>query len=92
MRSFHVYGTSDPEGFAAMGIVETLVHTHDVIEDLPLTWNPPAEVCTKVLDRLFPDAPTSTDPWTTLLWSTGRAELPGRPRLTTWRWYGTPRG
>ncbi|MEV6654421.1 hypothetical protein [Streptomyces sp. NPDC051219] len=23
--------------------------------------------------------------------TTGRAELPGHPRLTTWRWHGTPR-
>jgi hypothetical protein len=37
-----------------------------------------------------PDAPHTTDPWPTLLWATGRAELPGHPRLTTWRWYGTP--
>ncbi|MER5581817.1 hypothetical protein ABT090_09200, partial [Streptomyces asoensis] len=28
----------------------------------------------------------------TLLWATGRGELPGLPRRTSWRWYGAPRG
>ncbi|GAA2457399.1 hypothetical protein [Streptomyces macrosporus] len=90
VRAFHVYGVSDPEGFAAMGIVETLVHTHDVVLGLGLPWEPPADLCARVLARLFPDAPTTTDPWTTLLWATGRADLPGRPRPTTWRWHGEP--
>ncbi|MGW4435180.1 hypothetical protein ACWELO_05340 [Streptomyces sp. NPDC004596] len=90
-RAHHVFGVSDPEGFAAMGIVETLVHTHDLTQGLGLAWSPPADLCARVLARLFPDAPSPTDPWLTLLWATGRAELPGHPRLTTWRWDGTPR-
>ncbi|MEV7169749.1 maleylpyruvate isomerase N-terminal domain-containing protein [Streptomyces sp. NPDC093224] len=91
-RAHHVFGVSDPEGFAAMGIVETLVHTHDLAAGLGLAWSPPSDLCSRVLARLFPDAPSSTAPWPTLLWATGRAELPGgRPRLTTWRWDGTPR-
>ncbi|WP_405457163.1 hypothetical protein OG786_09400 [Streptomyces sp. NBC_00101] len=91
-RAHHTYGASDPEGFAAMGIVETLVHTHDLTQGLGLPWNPPAALCSRVLTRLFPDAPDSTEPWSTLLWATGRADLPGRPRPATWRWDGTPRG
>ncbi|MER6950158.1 hypothetical protein ABT294_39685 [Nonomuraea sp. NPDC000554] len=91
VRAHHVHGTSDPEGFAAMGIVETLVHTHDLAEGLGLAWAPPSGPCSRVLARLFPDAPLDTDPWPTLLWATGRGELPGRPRLTAWRWYGAPR-
>ncbi|MFE4310317.1 hypothetical protein ACFRR6_30195 [Streptomyces sp. NPDC056891] len=90
-RAHHVFGVSDPEGFAAMGIVETLVHTHDLAQGLGLAWSPPADLCSRVLARLFPDASSSTDPWPTLLWATGRGELPGHPRLTTWRWDGTPR-
>ncbi|MFD3776175.1 hypothetical protein [Streptomyces sp. NPDC058612] len=90
-RAHHVFGVSDPEGFAAMGIVETLVHTHDLTQGLGLAWSPPADLCSWVLARLFPDAPSSTEPWLTLLWATGRAELPGHPRLSTWRWDGTPR-
>ncbi|ETK35944.1 maleylpyruvate isomerase N-terminal domain-containing protein [Microbispora sp. ATCC PTA-5024] len=87
----HVFGASDPEGFAAMGVVETLVHTHDMAEGLGLAWTPPAGLCDRVLGRLFPDVPADADPWPALLWATGRAELPGRPRLSTWRWYGEPR-
>ncbi|MDJ0343624.1 hypothetical protein QMK19_26575 [Streptomyces sp. H10-C2] len=91
VRAYHGFGVSDPEGFAAMGIVETLVHTDDLAEGLGLTWTAPADICSRVLTRLFPDAPRTTEPWPTLLWATGRAELPGRPRLTTWRWNGAPR-
>lgn len=91
VRSYHGYGVSDPEGFAAMGVVETLVHTRDLAEGLQLAWTPPADLCARVLTRLFPDAPQGADPWRTLLWATGRGELPGHPRLTTWRWDGTPR-
>ncbi|WP_344212811.1 maleylpyruvate isomerase N-terminal domain-containing protein [Nonomuraea bangladeshensis] len=87
----HGFGDADPEGFAAMGLVETLVHTYDLAEGLGLTWEPPAEVCARVLARLFPDAPEDVEPWPALLWATGRAELPGRPRRTEWRWYSAPR-
>ncbi|MEW9549353.1 maleylpyruvate isomerase N-terminal domain-containing protein [Nonomuraea sp. NPDC050783] len=90
-RAYHGFGNSDPEGFAAMGLVETLVHTYDLAEGLGLTWTPPGDVCARVLDRLFPAAPRDADPWPALLWATGRAELPGRPRRTSWRWYSAPR-
>ncbi|MER6912446.1 hypothetical protein ABT354_12320 [Streptomyces sp. NPDC000594] len=91
VRAHHVFGNADPEGFAAMGVLETLVHTHDIAEGLGLPWNPDPALCDRVLRRLLPDAPADTDRWTTLLWCTGRAELPGRARLTEWRWYGEPR-
>ena len=90
VRAHHVFGASDAEGFAAMGIVETLVHTHDLTQGLGLPWDPPAGLCSRVLGRLFPDAPHDTAPWPTLLWATGRTDLPGRPRRTLWRWYGAP--
>ncbi|MFC4036223.1 hypothetical protein ACFO3J_32970 [Streptomyces polygonati] len=91
VRSHHVFGASDPEGFGAMGVVETLVHTHDLTAGLDISWEPPADLCARVLHRLFPDAPADAEPWPALLWSTGRLDLPGRPRPTTWRWYGEPR-
>jgi hypothetical protein len=91
-RAFHIYGVADPEGFAAMGVVETLVHTSDLAGGLGLDWAPPAGLCARVLARLFPDAPRDTDPWATLLWATGRGDLPGHPRLTDWRWYAAPPG
>ncbi|WP_432105429.1 VOC family protein [Streptomyces sp. bgisy091] len=90
VRSHHVFGLSDPEGFAAMGVVETLVHTHDVAAGLSLSWAPPQDLCDRVLARLFPDAPDDEDRWTVLLWSTGRADLPGRDRVTSWKWHGAP--
>ncbi|MFC7308615.1 hypothetical protein ACFQVC_30905 [Streptomyces monticola] len=91
VRAHHVFGVSDPAGFAEMGVVETLVHTHDLAMGLGLPWTPPDHLPARALARLFPEAPEDTPPWPTLLWATGRAELPGRPRLTQWRWHGEPR-
>jgi hypothetical protein len=90
-RAWHPNGTSDPEGFAAMGVTETLVHGHDAAQGLGVPLEPPADLCTQVLNRLFPDAPADAPPWTALLWATGRADLPGRPPLSEWRWYSEPR-
>ncbi|WP_327366638.1 VOC family protein [Streptomyces sp. NBC_01217] len=90
VRSYHPYGVSDPEGFAAMGIVETLVHVHDLAGTLDVRWAPPAGLCDRVLARLFPDAPKDEDRWAVLLWATGRAALPGHPRVTSWKWDSAP--
>ncbi|WP_052390303.1 hypothetical protein [Streptomyces sp. NRRL B-24484] len=90
-RAFHVFGTTDPEGSAAMGLVELFAHAEDLALGLGLDWQAPADVCARVLPRLFPGAPTGTDPWPTLLWATGRGDLPGRQRLTRWQWDSTPR-
>ncbi|MBO1415725.1 hypothetical protein [Streptomyces sp. FH025] len=52
-------------------------------------WNVPAgPLCRFVLDRLFPDAPEEPDaqPAEVLLWCTGRGELNGRPRRSSWNW------
>lgn len=87
--AYHVYGPSNPEGFAAMAVVETLIHTHDIAQGLNLTWSPPRDLCERVLKRLFPHIALDSDAWETLLWATGRTTLPGRPQLTDWRWYGT---
>ena len=89
-RAHHGFGLADPEGFAAMGVVEILVHTHDLAEGLDFEWDPPAELCGRVLARLFPHAPSDTEPWPTLLWATGRGTLPGRARQNEWRWYAAP--
>ncbi|MFB9238444.1 maleylpyruvate isomerase N-terminal domain-containing protein [Plantactinospora siamensis] len=81
-RAWH-WGPTDPSGFAAMGVNETLIHTHDIAEGLGIDWRPPEALCRAVLARLFPHAPAG-DPVQVLLWSTGRADLPGRPRPTSW--------
>ncbi|MFI7638411.1 maleylpyruvate isomerase N-terminal domain-containing protein [Nonomuraea sp. NPDC049400] len=87
--AYHVFGPSDPAGFAAMAVVETLVHTHDIAQGLNVEWSPPGELCERVLKKLFPHVTIDRDAWEVLLWATGRIALPDRPRLTEWRWYGT---
>jgi Mycothiol maleylpyruvate isomerase N-terminal domain len=84
-RAWHPHGTSDPEGFAAMGVVEVLVHTYDIAEGLELGWRPPSTLCAPVLQRLFPGAPEG-DASHVLLHLTGRQALAGRERLTDWAW------
>ena len=84
--AYHDEGVMDAEGVAAVTVGETLVHMNDVAEGLGVVWAPPADLCDRVLARFFPDAPTDTDRWATLLWATGRGELPGRERVTAWDW------
>jgi hypothetical protein len=81
-RAWH-WGPTDPSGFAALGVNEILVHTYDITAGLGIDWHPPESLCSAVLARLFPHAPAG-DPFQVLLWSTGRTDLPGRPRLTSW--------
>lgn len=88
VHAYHDDGVLDTEGFAAITIGETLVHMNDVAAGLGFAWAPPVDLCDRVLGRFFPDAPTDTDRWATLLWATGRGELAGRPRVTQWQWHG----
>ncbi|MCX5192588.1 maleylpyruvate isomerase N-terminal domain-containing protein [Streptomyces sp. NBC_00249] len=84
VRAWH-WGPTDPGGFAAMGVAEVLLHTHDITRGLGVEWLPPGDLCAAVLRRLFPDAPAG-DPAGVLLWCTGRGELAGRARRTSWTW------
>jgi len=92
LRAYHVYGVSDPAGFSAMGVVETLIHTFDMVRGLNPAdpWRPPAALAAPVIARLFPHAP-SRDPADVLLYCCGRAALGDLPRQTQWRWDGTVR-
>jgi hypothetical protein len=92
LRAYHTYGVSDAAGFAAMGVVETLIHTVDVVRGLNPAdqWRPPAELAAPVIARLFPHAP-SGDPTDVLLYCCGRAALGDLPRQAEWRWDGTVR-
>ena len=87
-RAFHPYPfrSADRTGFAAMGIAEVLLHTHDIAEGLGLPYEPPARLAEAVLETLFPHVQPGPAPWPTLLWATGRGELPGRAPVTEWRW------
>ncbi|MEU6610825.1 GNAT family N-acetyltransferase [Streptomyces shenzhenensis] len=88
VRAFHPFpfGSADREGFAAMGIAEVLLHTHDMAEGLGLPYEPSAELAESVLTCIFPHIQPGRAPWPTLLWATGRGTLPGRAPVTGWRW------
>jgi hypothetical protein len=81
-RAWH-WGPTDPSGFAALGVNETLLHTFDITMGLGIAWQPPVNLCQAVLSRLFPEAPPG-DPVRVLLWCTGRGDLPDHPRVTSW--------
>jgi hypothetical protein len=70
------------------GVVQVLLHLYDVAGPLDLRWDPDPDVARRVLERLFPDAPTDGEPWPTLLRVTGRD--PSSP-LDSWRWDGRVR-
>jgi hypothetical protein len=90
-RTVHVFGRPDAEGCVAMGCIEMLVHTDDVAQGLGVRFAPPADIVRQVLARLFPWAPTDTDPWLTMQWATGRADLPGHARVgPDWAWFASP--
>jgi hypothetical protein len=82
-RGFHPWGLSDRTGFAAMGIVEAVAHAHDILAAQDVGYAADADTCDRVLDRLFPDARRTGDPWHDLLAATGRTP---QTRGTPWRW------
>ncbi|MGP2439105.1 GNAT family N-acetyltransferase [Streptomyces sp. JW3] len=88
VRAFHPYPfrDADRDGFAAMGVAEVLLHTHDMAAGLGVAYEPSAELCGYVLTRIFPHVRPAADAWRTLLWATGRGELPGRPPVDGWKW------
>ncbi|MFF3330348.1 GNAT family N-acetyltransferase [Streptomyces sp. NPDC002888] len=88
VRAFHPFpfGSANRDGFAAMGVAEVLLHTHDIAEGLGLAYEPPAELPEFVLTRIFPHVRPDTDHWRTLLWATGRGDLPDRAPVTEWHW------
>jgi RimJ/RimL family protein N-acetyltransferase len=92
VRAFHPYPFrhANREGFAAMGVAEVLLHTHDIAEGMGIAYEPPAELASFVLTRIFPRVKPGPTPWRTLLWATGRGELPGREPVTAWRWSNNP--
>ncbi|PWI16359.1 GNAT family N-acetyltransferase [Streptomyces sp. Act143] len=87
-RAYHPYPfrSANRDGFAAMGIAEALLHTHDIAQGFGVPYEAPAELAEYVLTTIFPGVRPGPAPWPTLLWATGRGELPGRARVTEWRW------
>ncbi|MET9081158.1 GNAT family N-acetyltransferase [Streptomyces sp. NPDC004237] len=89
VRAFHPYPfrSADRVGFAAMGVAEVLLHTHDMATGLGIPYRPAEQLAESVLGWLFPHVQPGPAAWPTLLWATGRGELPGRAPVTDWRWY-----
>jgi hypothetical protein len=93
IRAYHPSGLADPEGFAGMGCVETLIHGEDIAHGVGTALVPPRDLCQRLLDRMFPHAHQDTDgldPWTALRWYTGRLTLPDREPPARWIWRAEP--
>lgn len=90
-RAYHFHGMADVSGFVALACAELMVHGDDACRGLGTRLHPDADVAGRVVSRLFPWAPTETDPWTTLLWATGRAPLEGYPAVGPgWAYHPAP--
>jgi hypothetical protein len=80
-RGAHEWGMADASGFAALACDEMLLHTSDIAAGLGASFDPPRELCARVLGRLFPWAPPDGDSWEALRWANGRGPIGERPRL-----------
>ena len=80
LRVYHHSGMWNRRTIAAFGCLEALVHTGDVASGLAVPYDPPPEVCARVVAHLFRGAP-SGDPWHILWWATGRGDLEGKRHL-----------
>ena len=88
-RGFHPAGQADAEGMRAQCTAEILQHTFDIATGLGEAFEPPQDLCDRVVARLFPWAPDAAecpDRWLVLLWCVGRIALPDRPRLESDWW------
>lgn len=80
---YHPAGNGDASGFAAMGIVEAAAHAWDVLTAHDLGFSVEGGICERVLNRLFPGAVRTGDPWQDFLTATGRTP---QTRGQRWRW------
>lgn len=80
---WHPFGSPDATGLAAMGIVETTLHSYDILRAHDIDYRPDHAILARVLDRIFPDASRTADPWQDLLAATGRTP---ETRGVEWRW------
>lgn len=92
VRGYHPYpsGSADAAAFAAMGVVELLLHTYDVLRAFDIAYEPPAELCEVLLARQFANVPPAhdgEDHWRVLRWATGRGPREGHARRERWRWH-----
>lgn len=85
---WHPRGNPDRSALAAMGIVELVLHTHDILGAHHIDYRAPAEIVAPCLDRIFAHATRSDDPWRDLLAATGRT---AESRGHAWHWDSTAR-
>lgn len=83
---WHPYGNPDRSALAAMGIVELVLHTSDIMGAHHIDYRAPAQLVAPCLDRIFAHAKRSDDPWQDLLAATGRTP---DSRGHAWRWDST---
>lgn len=92
-RARHNWGVADPEGFLAMGTIETLLHTWDIGLGLGIDVgiSPDIEsIAGRVLARLFPASEPTGTAFDALLIAAGRLDGPDGGRVTKWQWHAAP--
>jgi hypothetical protein len=86
LRAYHPCGITDPDGFAALGCAEILLHTYDIRGGLGLPWTIPSDLSRGVLVRLVPDVAPDEKPTDQLLWATGRIADSDLGERGEWHW------
>jgi hypothetical protein len=76
--------TGSPPDFAARGAHELILHAYDVCTGLGIEFDPPRDLCQRLLDHtrdelIEPDAVATGDPWFDLLERSGRPRGVGGP-------------
>ena len=89
-RGFHSFGIADRSGFAAMACDEILVHGADIATTLAVDLSPDADLCARVVQRLFPWVTVGADPWASLRFANGRQALDGVEPQGKWKWHCAP--
>lgn len=74
--------TGDGNDFAARGAHELILHGHDVCAGLGVPFDPPADLCARLLDHTagwprLGDVARTDDPWSDLLVRSGRPAQSG---------------
>lgn len=87
--SWHPFGMAGPADFCAMGVVEALVHTHDLALGLGVSWAAPDELAAPVLQHLFQAPRRQIGAWRDLLVATGRIPDEDGRIVASWRWRNT---
>lgn len=91
-RVYHPSGMADRSGIVGMACTELLAHTYDAATGAVEYPSPPENLCSAVLDRIFPwaqsgDVRSAQGSWRVFLSVTGRAGLAGEPPADADWWY-----